>query len=448
MTLTKNTVAVAVVALCLSASVSAQDRNSIEDIIQYEIGGKSRIPNRDNTNLPIEFGLEWETPSCSSFNPSLSVRNFINGVTGALEDIESTIVSTATGVVSSLPMMELARADPELYEMIKRGQLKAEELFQMSVASCQEITQDRISKSGKGLGDWVKYSGFEEWSQSSSNSSGKDVVQEKERIEEEAGNRGVEMPSGQVGGEDMPPINVLWEGVLAGSNALTGRQEDDTSEFSGDSEIWVTQYWSSPEEMKEWAKDVVGEVEIRTCTDCGNKVSTTVGRGVYPKLRDEQKKVIMKLETLIEGVGPESDIYDPKNLEEVSAPGFPMRPQVIESLKSEDLYRGAFVEAVAEEVALRRLSERLLALRRVIIAGKRNALIAKNEDSLAQLEEQEELVMNELKVLQDEFEFRQSVKSSVVRNILERSRKERNRKVSQPKREEDIPTLGLEELTQ
>lgn len=433
------------VSLALTGAASAQERNNIGDLIYYEIGGDSRIPARDNDFVPFRGGVSWEVPSCGGFDPAISVTNILNGVTGAVENLQDTLINTATGVISNWPMMLLARTDPELYEMIKQGQIKAEELFQMSVSSCQAISNDVVSGEN-GVEDWVQFSGFEKWSSESENTSGKDVVQLDEDIQEDKGNEGVEMPSGRKGGENQDPIDALKEGILAGSNALSGREPDETSDFpQGADRPWFADYWDSPEEMEEWTKKIIGEVKIRTCEGC-EKIDATPGKGVYPVLEDEQKAIAERIRGLVEGIGSENDIYDPENIADVSAPGFRLSPQVFEALKAEELYRDAFIEALADEVALARMTERMLAMRRVLLASQRNATLAKNPQALKRLDKSLEELAGEMELLKEEFEFRRNVQGSVAARLMQRARAERQAPVPQKGKDSMEELKRLEEI--
>lgn len=431
----------------LTGVAHGQERNEIGDIIYYEIGGDSRIPGRDNTSVPFRAGVSWNIPSCGGFDPSLSVTNMMNGITGALENIQDTLISTATGAISNWPMMLIARADPELYEMLKQGQIKAEELFQMSVESCEKVTDDMITGQG-GVDDWVKYSGFEKWSSESDNTGGKDIVQIDEEIKEEKGNRGTEMPTGQKGGLDMEPIDMTKEAVYAGSNALSGRPADTESSFPvGEDRPWFADYWGSPEEMEIWVKEIIGEVKIRTCEDC-EKIEATPGKGVYPVLEKEQETIANRLTELVEGVGPENDIYKAENLDDVSAPGLRVGPQVLTALKSEQLYRDTFIQALAEEVALARMTERMLAMRRVLLASKRNAIIAKNPQSVEQVQKSINELTGEMELLKEEFDFREKVRSSAATQLLQRARAEREARLPQTLDKNIDELKRLEEIIQ
>lgn len=441
----KKLILAASVSLVFAGAATAQERNTIGDLIYYEIGGDSRIPARDNDFVPFRGGVSWEVPSCGGFDPTISITNIMNGVTGAVEDIQDTLVQTATGVVSNWPMMALARTDPELYEMIKQGKIKADELFQMSVSSCESVSKDVVSGEN-GVDDWVKFSGYEKWTEESEDTSGKDIVQVDEDIQEDKGNEGVEMPSGKKGGEDQEPIDTIKEGILAGSNALSGREPDEESQFpEGEDRPWFADYWDSPKEMEEWTKKIIGEVKIRTCEGC-EKIDSTPGKGVYPILEDEQKEIAKRIRDLVEGIGPDNDIYDPDNIAEVSAPGFRLSAQVFEALKAEELYRYAFIEALADEVALARTTERMLAMRRVLLASKRNATLAKNPQALKRIDKSLEELSGEMELLQEEFEFRRNVQGSAAARLMQRAKADRKPLDSTNKRDSIEELKRIEEI--
>lgn len=391
----------------------------------FEIGGKAKVKRRKNRVFPIGGGISWKTPMCGNFDMSLSVTNILNGVTGQLEKLGDDLIASVTGVVSNWAWMEIARADPQLYEMIQQGKLEASELFSASVATCEEMT-DKMIKEGYGAGSspsaWIETSGFEDWG--ASDEEDDDVVQVEEDINKSKGDSGVTWMGGdKKGGKSQAPIEVEKDAIKAGYNQLANRDVKSESDLPASEETpWYAQYWKNPEEAEDWISSVIGTTTIRTCIDC-ERLKTTPGKGVYAKLEEEQRRIELKLLELLEL--PIIN-YETEQLEEISAPGYGVTQQVMEALKGEGIYRKSLVERLSEEIAVAGIVERLIAARRIMLSGLREANIAQNADAVDILNSRISEIAQEMELLRQDAELRATTKASVAVTILERKRGREN----------------------
>lgn len=401
--------------------IADTQRGEIQPWLVYEIGGKAKVKQRRNFNIPVGTGIRWKMPQCGNFDMSLSITNIMNGITSDLENIGKELVASATGAVSNWPMTELARTDPQLYEMIQQGKLEASELFNTSVSSCEAVSS-KVIKDGYGtvtqLSSWVDTSQFEAWA--SAASSNDDIVQVDENIKKDAGKDGVTWMGGdKKGGENQAPIEVEKDAVRAGYNQLASRNVNDKSQLNAnaDKTPWYAKYWESPKEAEEWISSVVGTTTIRTCEDCGERLKTVPGKGVYPKIEEEQRRIEKLISKLVDN--PKIDISK-SDLDEVSAPGYEMTLQVIEGLRGEGVYRSVLIERLAEEVAITGTVERLIAARRLLLSGKREAYIAQNAEASKILDSRIGEIGAEMELLRQDAELRTSTKDSVAVKVLER----------------------------
>lgn len=414
----------AVIASLMVGSLSAYEEQ-INPYLVYEIGGKAKIKKRKNRTVPVGAGVRWKMPQCGNFDMSLSVTNIMSGVSGELESLGEDIVNSMTGVVSNWLWMEIARADPQLYEMLQQGKLEASELFGASVASCEEMT-DKIISNGYGsadsVGDWVSVSGFEQWSDNTQDGviDNQDVVQVEDSIDEDSGDAGVEWVDGdKAGGENQPPIRVVEDVAKAGVNILSNRNPKSNSSLpTGNDAPYYSKYWDTPEAVANWIIDVVGETIIRTCVDC-NRLETTPGRGVYAKIEEEQKRIDLRLNELLDDTLKIT--YEADELEEISAPGYYISQQVMEALKTESgVYRGTLIDRLTEEVAISLTVERLIAARRILLSGKREAYIAKKTDALMIADSRIAELTEEMELLKSDAELRNMTRNSVASYLINR----------------------------
>ena len=385
----------------------------------FEIGGKAKIKQRKNTTIPIGAGIRWKTPMCGNFDMSLSVTNILNGITGQLEKLSDNLVAGMTGVLSNWAMIEIARADPQLYEFIQQGKLEASELFNGSVASCEEMT-DKIIQEGYGSagspGSWVDISGFEDWGDSDSSS--QDIVQVDEKVDETKGDSGVKWVGGdKAGGKNQPAIETVSDTVKAGVNLLSNRDVKSRSNLPDRDETpWFAKYWKNPEEAAKWVTDIVGETTIQTCVGC-ERLKTKPGTGVYAKLEKEQKRIEDRLLVLLDAP---IAVYEHEDLEEISAPGYSITQQVMESLKGESIYQNALVERLAEEVAITDIVERLIAARRILLSGLKEAHVAQTPDAVEIINARIKELGDEMELLRQDAELRATTKQSVAMTLLQR----------------------------
>lgn len=422
-----------VVACTMFASFGASSsEKQLDPRLVFEIGGKSKIKQRRNHSIPVGAGVRWKTPMCSNYDMSLSVSNILNGVTGQLERLGNDLVASITGTISNWAMIEIARADPQLYEFIQQGKLEASELFNASVASCTEMS-DKIIREGYGVGgspgSWVDVSGFEDWVGSSEEGNTDDVVQVDENIQKNKGDNGVQWVGGdKAGGKDQPLINTVKDTVKAGVNLLAARDvKSNASIPQNERAPWFAKFWSTPEAAADWVVEVVGETSIQTCVDC-ERLKTKPGRGVYGKLEEEQRRIETRLSALLEM--PVIN-YESEQLEEVSAPGYMVSQQVMESLKGETIYRSALVERLAEEVAIINIVERLIAARRIMLSGLKEAHVAQNSDAVQVINARIKELGEEMELLRQDADLRATTKQSVAVTLLER-KQSRERFNTQP----------------
>ncbi|WP_198265447.1 hypothetical protein [sulfur-oxidizing endosymbiont of Gigantopelta aegis] len=69
----------------------------------------------------------------------------MNDIRSSADQALNQMVSAATGFVSSLPALIIQRSNPGLYDLFQNGLLRAEEQFNMSIKSCEEMEADFVA---------------------------------------------------------------------------------------------------------------------------------------------------------------------------------------------------------------------------------------------------------------------------------------------------------------
>lgn len=390
----------------------------VDDEFYYRLGGGLPIgvgaTNRANT-LTLGGGVTWNADlTCGNFDISTSISNQLNGISGAFQDVMGNVINTATGVVASLPALAIQRLNPALYDLLQNGVLQASEEYRVAELQCKEIVASMQNDVASG--------GFEAlakqnaWRRSSA--TGGDIVQEVDIIEATGGDEGVEGPGGVMeGGAGQEPIRTVGSGVVAGINSLTGRAPDDVSPITtaecGGSR--VCQVWDTPAEAEGWITDVVGEVEIRTCTGC-DKVESRAGMGMQNKYEAQMRQIQNLLTPMVNGTGP---INETTLASLQGGEGFQVSRRVVEAIR-EEKDRASIVNRLSAELAMSRTLERALLARRVLLAGMKEPSIANNELKLEHLSSALDQVEGDIETMMYELEVRSKLTSNSTVALLRR----------------------------
>jgi hypothetical protein len=107
---------------------------------------------------------------------------------------------------------------------------------------------------------------------------------------------------------------VVADTVRAGYN-LTVNQGAAVKSASAPADSRLAAVWPSSKDAVEWARDVLGDVIVRTCADC--PPAGIPGTGLLPGAEKTREEIEENLTGLVE----ETQAPTQENLEQVSAPG-------------------------------------------------------------------------------------------------------------------------------
>ena len=378
----------------------------------YRLGGAEPIslgPSARTTTLRLGIGAEWNSNlTCGNFDVAHSIRQQLNGVSGAFQDVMGNVIQTAQGVVASLPALVIQRLNPGLYDLLQNGVLEAGQEFRVAKLRCDEIAD--------GMGGTLAHEGWSgiaraDYWRRQVDVGGRDVVEVVEEADGAAGaDGGVPwIGGGAAGGAGQEPIEAVGDVSKAGYNLLLGRAAADSSPVGptacGESDI--CKVWDDPDRMAEWMRRVVGEIEVRTCDGC-RRVTSQAGLGLPSVYRREKSALANILRPLAQTEAvPSEAVLDGLT----GGGGFRVTRRVIEAIRDEPR-PAAVADRLAGELAVGRVMEQAAMARRALLAGMREPNVANNEAALKQSERA--LVELDREIRQMEVELR--VKALVASN--------------------------------
>ena len=339
----------------------------------------------------------------------------MNNVQSSAANVVNNIYSAATGLVSSLPALILQRANPGLYDLLQNGILRAEEMFNVSVKTCEEMEKEYIG--GKNpFDDFVTISKKNAWN--SAKSSGGDVITAKKTIEQSGQNDGVPWIGGvKKGGTGQSVLEIVNDISFAGYNMVMDRSPTTTSS-PGTSGGRIAEVFSTPAAMSQFATNTLGDYLVRTCDGC-QKVRAKAGKGLMPVLDRTTDTVRTELNNLVSATG--NPVYS--DLDKVSAHGIRITPQVLQALREEkSAEKTIMLNKLASDIAIARVLEQALMLRRVLHTGKNEPNVSANTQATKIVNTSIDELNKEIENMFFEAEMRKKVSTSTVQMVLARKR--------------------------
>ncbi|HCE3226343.1 TPA: integrating conjugative element protein [Vibrio parahaemolyticus] len=413
---------------CISSTVSANStRDSLEPILEngpwyYEVGGARYVPltRLDSSRISAGAGISWNgNLMCSNLDPSVSMDAFMNGAKEGFINLQRNAVSTFKGVIASLPGLELQHADPGLYELLSTGFIQAEDMFNVELANCRQVTRDLATSQPNY--EWVKASGFGGLS-NVFNKNGAPISNVKkdagilmDDTEKNVGREGVDwVCDTKAGGDDQRPIKSS-DIVLSSFNQLAGRESCDMSPVTvTDTSPLHVSHWNSPEDARKWFIDVVGDVEVYT-TPSKKPINTKIGTGLMPKIEETFSDVSDKMDRIVTSSQPPTL----NDLREVSFTDVLVSRAMIESLRRDPQGR-MLAQRLSLDIALQREMMRALTMRRMLMSGKDIEVVSALEPSQKMVDNAIERLSKEIRVVREEIEIRRELLSSTAPFVLQR----------------------------
>jgi len=188
--------------------------------------------------------------------------------------------------------------------------------------------------------------------------------------------------------------------------------------------------WPSSKDAVEWARDVLGDVIVRTCEDC--PPAGIPGTGLLPGAERTREAIEESLTALVE----ETQAPTQENLEQVSAPGMGVGVNVeliraIQDLTPDE--RALITAKLAGESAQAQVLEKTLLLRRLVLAGRQVPEIAASGPGRAEIDRKLSELDQEIENLLFETKVRRAVMSDTAVRLLAEVRARRGESLGIPR---------------
>ncbi len=410
--------------------------NNDDNTLYYKIGGASdyALPPVQNTaviNLTAGTDLSLGN-QCGMFNPAVSIQNTLNNLQGSVNNLEQTIITSATGSITQMPMYFLAQANPTLYNLLNNALVGAHAQIEASMKSCQTV-KDQIAHGKNPYQDWGTLSIGDLWKQhlSLTASGNEDINAANTEVTENAGENGVAWVQGKTGsdgtlragGQSQPPIHVVGDTIKAGYNAMLNR--DLTSNDTAPTHSGLSGQFTSPQDAVNWVTNVLGDQIVTTCKEssCKQAQGGTAGRGLLPwatscnaqNNNDCVDTLRNKLQTLVSGSTPVSK----DSLTAVSADNLVISPQIIHILQGMDAsQQGIFINKLAQEVAVQRLMNKALTARDLLQTGSQVPVVATNEPAQKLLQQARTNLDKNIESIAFTSQIRREMMSDTLSNLI------------------------------
>jgi len=388
----------------------------VSDLLYYKIGGGSVMGSNYALSKPhsIGLGVKWNANlMCGNFDIKSTVSNQLNGVTEGFNKMMGEVVANAQGAVASLPALIIQRANPQLYDLLTNGVLQGKLDYGDIKMSCKQMANK--------MADYADSAGFTQAAKAENFtnllSQSVDAIRIDKLLEEEGSKYGLTWLGGnKKGGDNQEPIKITSDVVLAGYNTLINRNVTDTSSVTDpQSKGGIYQTWQAPSDAQAWIIDVIGEREMASSSNSSGNNSGKAGRGLNPITQDYYES---NYEKLVDLINDTTEIND-SSLTSLNKGPLNVTRGVIETLR-EDSERGILANRLASEMALAQAIDEALMARRILLAGRKEPNIAKNDIAQAKIVSQIAELDMEINQVKLEYDMRKSISGNTLSIIHER----------------------------
>ncbi len=433
-------VATLVLGLASSAPPAAAQRYGAEiavgDAALYEVGGAVPIRSIGGfSGRPLDLSVSYGWTGdfqCGNFDLSASIGDQLGDAQSAARRMMGDLVTSAQGVVASLPGLVLQRLNPSLYDMLTGMMAEAGVNFRLARANCERTVEAMRNRTA--VGGWRAVADGEFWKRQIAG--GREATEvEKDVGGGDGGDAGVTWgPNGEkAGGLGQEPVRQIGDTVKTGLATVTGATPPPPGGTSPDycagaaADFRVCEVFASLDEAEAFARKVVGEIEIRTCREDAGcvPVASLPGEGLREAMMDE-------IEALygdeVAGEGPllEVALGAPPTAallaEMRGAGGVGVDPAVLAAIAEEPgaSRRRALAGRLAAEIAMERTMEKAFFLRRALRAGLRAPAVASNAMARATVLEAVAELNEEIAELGQEMAFAERRARGVPLSVLGR----------------------------
>ena len=398
--------------------------NGGSDISMPSVSPTTSIDVGGNVNSNLGY-------TCNGFNPAISIANTINDIGGSIEGLSKNVIASATSAVGSLPMYELEKMDPKLYNLIQNAMTGAQDQFNVSMKSCQQ-SLDQIKNGKSPYQDWFSISDSNGWmnhAKAAAQGQNVDINTARTDTTKKGPEYGVQwVHNGPSGGSigDQVPIKVISDVAIAGYNIMVehSRSLDDNSAPSKADQSNLTTFWLTPDDAGKFSALVLGDITITT-QKSDQAQGTTAGVGLVPILTScpdiakTDKTCVKTIRDKLVQIVASNESPSPADLEQISANGLAITPRVIDGLRNLDKSGQAlYINRISQDIAIQNLIDEALMLRRVLIAGSQAQVVQNLQPALNAVNESVARLNKDIKNLLFEHQVRKQMTSNTMQTLL------------------------------
>ncbi|MGE4545985.1 MAG: integrating conjugative element protein [Pedobacter sp.] len=427
-----------------TSELGALEKNSE---IYYKLGGARplSVPPSHNANLKVEgkakFGAGY---SCGQFDPSASLQNFFNDIQNGVDDAMNTMSQAASSAIAGLPALALSRNSPDLYELLQTNVFRAEEEMKFNAASCEEIER-QIAAGENPYKQWTEMAQATTLDEESE--SNPDVNDAMEKVGKNAGDDGVNLPIPgkgiiKAGGKGQDPIAIVSMATVTGYNIILKRENVTTlSKPTKDAQIQtkLVSSFSSPEIMRDWAVELLGEQEIYT-----TKTPKAIPKGQSGiGLTGVAMRMLPLVEEKLMAAYEETDDEERILLLSEMPGNTIVTSDLVEKIKAFDMSQN-MIQTLADEVTLGLVIDRAILLRRVLISSLSEHNIAAVKPAKDAIEDKIKLLEAEIQQTSFEYDIRHKLVKNLANSIYEsQAIQEPGRKSNVGQKESSLPQMRV-----
>jgi len=429
--------------LLVASHITAYASNIIpighsNNTLYYKIGGSNdfTLPPVSNTRTTIlntntNLGIGY---SCAAYNPALSITNSINDLKDSANNLEQTIIASATGSLVQLPMYLLAQANPTAYNLLNNTLLSAHKQLDISTKSCEAV-KDQIAKGQNPYQDWGTISVNDQWKKHLTliSSGNEDINYSKKEIDIHSGEDGVPWVQGKndwdtslhAGGKSQPPVHVIADTVKSGYNTLLNRELSSDADAPDDaSNNELKQFFPNPKSASTWITNVVGDQVITTCNDdsCKTQQASLVGHGLLPwvtSCETDKDNCSDAIRDNLSNLVTNNSTMTKENLTKVSTEGIAISPDIIASIRGMDItQQKMIINKLAQEIAIQRVMDKAFIARNILETGVQVPVISANHPAQVIIKQAIDRLDNDIRSLAFESQMRRQTMSDTLSETL------------------------------
>lgn len=382
----------------------------LSDYIHYTIGGGSAVSAPASRGRPNQYGigLGWKSNlTCGNFDIKLSIKNQLNGITEGFKDLYGNVIESATGAVASLPAMIIQRANPQLYDILSNGLYQGKLDFNNFKTSCEAMSNQLADLAMDSK--LAKMAGLQRAAEITETET--DAMTAKKKIDKEKSEKGIPWVGGEKrGGKDQKPMAIVADIVGAGYNLALGRgplEKGDVPIASCDGMLCTE--WKNPQEAAAYASEVLGETFLDACETCEtSSTGAKAGKGVAHFIEKTTIEKATKLEAALNNLNN----LTPEQLNSLGTSTVGVTKGVLEAIAASP--DAALLGArLSQELAISKEMEKLLLIRRAMLAGMREPNVIKSS-LVEEAERNLKLLDREIEQVKLEMELQRSINGNTA----------------------------------